>query len=42
MGQLALLLRARFQTDVVSLCKVKGQPFKISEIAHKIDELLEG
>ena len=40
MGQLSLLLRGRFMRDVVSLNKVQGRPFKISEISKKIDELL--
>ena len=39
-GQLALLIRARYMTDAVSLCKVQGQPFVISEIEAKIQELL--
>lgn len=42
MGQLSLLLRGRFVRDVISLNKVQGRPFKISEIASKIDELLAG
>ena len=40
-GQLALLLRAKFLIDVITLSKVQGRPFKASEIANKIDELLE-
>lgn len=42
MGQLSLLLRGRFLRDVLSLNKVQGRPFKISEISSKIDELLAG
>ncbi len=42
MGQLSLLLRGRYVRDVISLNKVQGRPFKISEIASKIDELLAG
>ncbi len=42
MGQLSLLLRGRFVRDVISLNKVQGRPFKISEIASKIDEMLAG
>jgi 2-oxoglutarate ferredoxin oxidoreductase subunit alpha len=41
-GQLALLLNARFPVRVVSLPKVQGQPFKIAEIARKIDALTGG
>ncbi len=39
-GQLALLIRARYLLDVVSLPKLKGQPFTIEEIEAKIEELL--
>jgi 2-oxoglutarate ferredoxin oxidoreductase subunit alpha len=41
MGQLALLLQGRYLVQVTSYPKVQGQPFKISEIARKIDEMLE-
>jgi 2-oxoglutarate ferredoxin oxidoreductase subunit alpha len=41
MGQLSLLLNAKFPLRVVPFNKVKGQPFKISEISDKINELLE-
>jgi len=40
-GQLALLLRAKYLVDVVSQSKVQGRPFKASEIAEKIGEILE-
>ncbi len=40
MGQLSLLIRARYVVDAVPFNKVSGQPFKISEIEAKIDELL--
>jgi 2-oxoglutarate ferredoxin oxidoreductase subunit alpha len=39
LGQLALLIRAKFLIDVVQLNKVQGQPFKESEIMAKIEEL---
>jgi len=42
MGQLAMLLRDRYLVDVISLNKVQGRPFKVSEISAKIDELLAG
>jgi 2-oxoglutarate ferredoxin oxidoreductase subunit alpha len=42
MGQLATLLRDRYLVDVLTLNKVQGRPFKISEISAKIDELLAG
>lgn len=41
LGQLALLLRAKFLIPAVSFTKVKGKPFKISEIIDKIEETLE-
>ncbi|RME45876.1 MAG: 2-oxoglutarate ferredoxin oxidoreductase subunit alpha, partial [Chloroflexi bacterium] len=40
MGQLALLLNARYPVKVISFPKVQGRPFKIREIRNKIDELL--
>ncbi len=42
MGQLSQLLNARYPVRVLSYPKVKGQPFKISEISDKINELLKG
>src|SRR5579864_4900400 len=36
LGQLALLLRARFLKDVISLSKVQGRPFTRSEILDEI------
>ena len=36
MGQLATVLRDRFEIPVESLTKVTGQPFKISEILEAI------
>jgi 2-oxoglutarate ferredoxin oxidoreductase subunit alpha len=41
LGQLALLLRARYLKDVQSLTKVQGQPFTRQEILDKIQEILE-
>jgi 2-oxoglutarate ferredoxin oxidoreductase subunit alpha len=41
LGQLALLLRARYLKDVISYSKVQGKPFFRDEILHKIEELLE-
>lgn len=40
LGQLSVLLNARFPVRTVGLNKVRGQPFKISEIRAKIDELV--
>jgi 2-oxoglutarate/2-oxoacid ferredoxin oxidoreductase subunit alpha len=41
LGQLALLLRARYLKDVISYSKVQGQPFTKQEILNKIQEILE-
>ena len=41
MGQLAMLLRARYLVPAVSFPKVKGKPFKISELSAKMNELYE-
>jgi len=40
LGQLRLLLRARYLVDAAGLSKVQGKPFTISELVHKIQELL--
>jgi len=39
-GQLCMLLRARYLVDAVSLSKIKGRPFKISEIRARVLQLL--
>ena len=39
-GQLGLLVRARYLRDVVHLPKLQGQPFTVSEIEAKIEDLL--
>jgi len=39
-GQLALLLRARYLKDVITLSKVQGRPFFRHEIEDKIREVL--
>ena len=41
LGQLALLLRARYLKDVITYSKVQGQPFHRQEIFQKIQEILE-
>jgi 2-oxoglutarate ferredoxin oxidoreductase subunit alpha len=41
LGQLSLLVRARFLVDAVSLNKVTGRPFLIREIEEKIRELVK-
>lgn len=40
LGQLALLVRAKFLVDAVSFTKVKGKPFKVTELVDKIKEYL--
>jgi len=40
MGQLSVLIRSRFLIDAVSLNKIQGKPFSVSEIVHKIDSLV--
>ena len=39
-GQLAFLLQGKFGMKVLSYPKLQGQPFKISEISRKIEEVL--
>jgi 2-oxoglutarate ferredoxin oxidoreductase subunit alpha len=41
LGQLRMLLSARFKANFVGLNKVQGQPFKIHEIRAKIENILE-
>ncbi|MBI2340395.1 MAG: 2-oxoacid:acceptor oxidoreductase subunit alpha [Deltaproteobacteria bacterium] len=41
MGQLALLLRARYLLDVRSICKVQAQPFKVQEIVDGVKEIIK-
>ncbi|MFC3490933.1 2-oxoacid:acceptor oxidoreductase subunit alpha [Glycomyces rhizosphaerae] len=42
LGQLALLLRARGMTEIVSHTKVTGQPFKADELQTVLIDLMEG
>jgi 2-oxoglutarate ferredoxin oxidoreductase subunit alpha len=42
LGQLRLLIRAKFLVDAQGLSKIQGTPFKVSEILAKCHELLEG
>ena len=41
MGQLCMLLRAKFLVPAISFPKVKGKPFKISELLAKMNEVYE-
>jgi 2-oxoglutarate ferredoxin oxidoreductase subunit alpha len=40
LGQLSMLLQARYPVRVVGLNKVQGQPFRIREIVSKINDIL--
>ncbi len=40
LGQLSMLIRAKFLVDAQSLSKVQGKPFKISEIYEGVQKLL--
>jgi 2-oxoglutarate ferredoxin oxidoreductase subunit alpha len=40
LGQLALLLRARFLVDVISYNRVSGMPFQTAELAGVIEEVI--
>ena len=40
LGQLALLLRGRFLTDVISYNRVRGLPFRASELAGVIEDVI--
>ena len=41
MGQLVMLLRAKYLVDAQGYNKIQGKPFKQSEIERKIEEILE-
>jgi 2-oxoglutarate ferredoxin oxidoreductase subunit alpha len=41
LGQLSMLLRARYLIDIESFTKVAGQPFKVAELQEKIEQMLE-
>jgi 2-oxoglutarate ferredoxin oxidoreductase subunit alpha len=41
MGQLVMILRAKYLVDAQSYGKIQGKPFKQSEIEDKIEELLD-
>ena len=41
LGQLALLLRARFLVDAISFTRVRGMPFKSEELADAIRDVVE-
>jgi 2-oxoglutarate ferredoxin oxidoreductase subunit alpha len=41
LGQLRLLVRAKYLVDAQGLNKVKGKPFTVEEIVHRVQELLQ-
>ena len=40
MGQLLMLLRAKYLVDAQGLNKIQGKPFKQSEIERKIEQII--
>jgi 2-oxoglutarate ferredoxin oxidoreductase subunit alpha len=40
LGQLCMLIRAKFLVDAVSFSQVRGKPFKVSSLVNKIKEYL--
>ena len=40
MGQLILVLRARFLIDAIGLNKIQGLPFKVREVVTAVENLL--
>ena len=40
LGQLALLLRGRYLTDVISYNRVRGLPFRAAELAAVIQDVI--
>ena len=42
LGQLRIILQSKFLKPIQGLNKVQGQPFKTSDVALKIDEILSG
>ena len=40
LGQLSFLIRSRYLVDAISLNKIQGKPFKVSEVAAKINDIL--
>jgi len=42
LGQLRMLLRAKYLVDAKGINKVQGKPFKVSELVARIEELIDG
>ena len=41
MGQLVMLLRAKYLVDAQGYNKIQGKPFKTSEMEQKIEQMLD-
>jgi hypothetical protein len=41
MGQLLMILRAKYLVDAQGYNKIQGKPFKTSEIEQKIEQMLD-
>jgi 2-oxoglutarate ferredoxin oxidoreductase subunit alpha len=41
LGQLSRLIRAEYLVDAIAWGKVQGSPFKVAEIVHRVETLLE-
>jgi 2-oxoglutarate ferredoxin oxidoreductase subunit alpha len=42
LGQLLLLIRARYLVDAIGYDKVRGRPFRIAEIVAEAERMLDG
>jgi 2-oxoglutarate ferredoxin oxidoreductase subunit alpha len=42
LGQLVMVLRAKYMVDAIPYTKVQGKPFKQAEVEAKIEELVGG
>ena len=42
LGQLVKVLRAKYLVPATGLNKIKGQPFKVSEIEAGVEQVLKG
>ncbi len=41
LGQLALLVRAKYLVDVISATQVRGEPFRAAELATMLQGVIE-
>ena len=42
LGQLLMVIRAKYLVDAIGLNKVQGKPFMIQEVQSRIEEMLNG